>query len=150
MTFTPTFYLPGIKIFARVTPTMRNKALVYTTLLLFLAVPAVFASELCPGEPAKIAAEGSPIRKLQRGFLNIALCPIDISTECQKEQTRETFPPSWFSAFGRGSLYAGGRALTGVYEMLTFFIPYPANYEPVLYPEFPWQKFPPATQPKKK
>jgi putative exosortase-associated protein (TIGR04073 family) len=102
--------------------------------------PFGFTAEITPGEPAKIAGEGTPIRKLQRGFLNVALSPIDLSAEFQKEQNRETFPPSWFLAIGRGSCYMVGRALTGVYEMVTFLVPYPADYAPVLYPEFTWEK----------
>jgi putative exosortase-associated protein (TIGR04073 family) len=95
-----------------------------------------------PGEPARIKSEGTPLRKLQRGFLNIALAPLDITAELNKEQHRDTVPPSWVLALGRGGTYAVGRALVGVYEMLTFFIPAPGHYEPILYPEFTWEKLP--------
>ncbi|MFA6599762.1 MAG: hypothetical protein WC352_08565 [Candidatus Omnitrophota bacterium] len=119
-----------------------RKLLVLSTVMGLIFSAQAAASELCPGEQGQIAAEGSPVRKLQRGFLNVALSPIDLTTEFQKEQTRETFPPSWALAAGRGGCYAVGRALTGVYEMVTFLIPYPARYEPVIYPEFAWQKLP--------
>ena len=88
---------------------------------------------------AEIQAEGSPQRKLQRGFLNVALSPFEISNELSKEVRNDTLPPSWFAGLGRGAFYTVGRALVGVYEMVTFPIPYPANYKPVLQPEFPWQ-----------
>ncbi len=91
---------------------------------------------------AEIQSEGTMQRKLQRGFLNVALSPIEISNELSKEVRNDTFPPSWIAGLGRGSIYAVGRALVGVYEMVTFAIPYPANYKPVLQPEFAWQHLP--------
>ena len=91
---------------------------------------------------AEIQGEGTPQRKLQRGFLNVALSPIEISNELSKEVRNDTLPPSWIAGLGRGSIYAVGRALVGVYEMLTFAIPCPANYKPVLSPEFAWQHLP--------
>jgi putative exosortase-associated protein (TIGR04073 family) len=120
-----------------------NKAKLSILLVVLMSLffaPLGLAAEITPGEPAKIAGEGTPVRKLQRGFLNVALSPIDLSSEFQKEQNRETFPPSWVLAIGRGSCYMVGRALTGVYEMVTFLVPYPAGYAPVLYPEFTWEK----------
>lgn len=79
------------------------------------------------------------LRKAQRGFLNIALCPFEISNELAKEVRNDTLPPSWFAGIGRGSIYAVGRALVGVYELVTFPIPCPASYKPVIQPEFPWE-----------
>ena len=90
----------------------------------------------------EIQGEGTPQRKLQRGFLNVALSPIEISNELSKEVRNDTFPPSWVAGLGRGSIYAVGRALVGVYEMVTFPLPYPAHYKPVLSPEFEWQHLP--------
>jgi len=89
---------------------------------------------------AEIQAAGSPQRKLQRGFLNIALSPFEISHELAKEVRNDTLPPSWFAGLGRGAAYTVGRALVGVYEIVTFPLPYPANYQPVLKPEFPWEQ----------
>ena len=90
----------------------------------------------------EIQSEGSPQRKLQRGFLNVVLSPFELSHELSKEVRNDTFPPSWVAGLGRGSIYTVGRALVGVYEIVSFPIPYPANYKPVLQPEFPWQLAP--------
>ena len=105
--------------------------------LVFLA-----ASSSVIAEEAEIQGEGTPQRKLQRGFLNVALSPFEISNELSKEIRNDTLPPSWFAGLGRGALYTVGRALVGVYEMVTFAVPYPASYQPVLQPEFPWQLAP--------
>jgi len=114
------------------------RALLAFALLFTLSLPLMAAE-------AEIQGEGTCLRKLQRGFLNVALSPIEISNELSKEVRNDTFPPSWVAGLGRGSIYAMGRALVGVYEMVTFPIPYPANYKPVLQPEFAWQHFPEKT-----
>ncbi|HNX68152.1 MAG TPA: exosortase system-associated protein, TIGR04073 family [Candidatus Omnitrophota bacterium] len=105
--------------------------------LLMATVSAQAAEAVTEIEP-----EGNPLRKLQRGFLNIALSPIEISTELSKEEKNDTVPPSWVAGLGRGSAYAAGRMLVGVYEIVTFPLPYPADYKPVLQPEFEWQHLP--------
>ena len=93
------------------------------------------------GKSAEIAAPGTPIRKLQRGFLNIALSPAEISHELAKERNKDNFIPDWFTGLGRGSFFMVGRALVGGYEILTAPIPLPSRYEPVIYPEFEWEHF---------
>lgn len=112
-----------------------------TKIFLALAVLLAFTLPLM-GQEAEIQGEGTPQRKLQRGFLNVALSPIEISNELSKEVRNDTFPPSWVAGLGRGAVYMVGRALVGVYEMVTFPLPYPANYKPVLQPEFTWQHLP--------
>ena len=110
-----------------------------STVLAALTVLLIAASS---SQAAEIENAGTPLRKLQRGFLNIALSPIDISNELSKEVRNDTFPPSWVAGLGRGMVYTVGRALVGVYEIVTFPIPCPEHYKPVLLPEFPWEKLP--------
>jgi putative exosortase-associated protein (TIGR04073 family) len=112
-----------------------------TKIVSVLLVLFAFSLPLMAQE-AEIQGVGTPQRKLQRGFLNVALSPIEISHELSQEVKNDTLPPSWIAGLGRGSIYAVGRALTGIYEMLTFPIPCPANYKPVLQPEFEWQHLP--------
>jgi putative exosortase-associated protein (TIGR04073 family) len=116
------------------------KTLIALFALLSVSLPVMAAGEVAP--EAQIQGEGTCLRKLQRGFLNVALCPFEISSELSKEVRNDTFPPSWMSGLGRGVFYTVGRALVGVYEVVTFPIPYPAGYKPVLQPEFPWELAP--------
>lgn len=118
---------------------MRRGLLLFLSIL-FLSGHA-FAAELAP--------EGTPVRKLQRGFLNVALSPFEISNEMYKEKKNDTFPPSWFTGLGRGSVYMVGRAFVGVCEILTFPVSAPGHYGPVLQPEFPWQHVPDVPEKKK-
>jgi putative exosortase-associated protein (TIGR04073 family) len=105
----------------------------------FLLYPFLWMSPL---DAAQIAAEGTPVRKLQRGFLNIALSPIEISNELAKEKKVESAIPSWFfTGLGRGGAFMVGRALAGVYDMVTAPFPLPSGYAPLVYPEFAWEHF---------
>jgi len=92
---------------------------------------------------AEVESSG-PLRKLQRGFLNIALCPMALTTELSKEKAEnvDQMPPSWVSGSVRGVAFMGGRALAGVYDIVTFPIPFPKEYAPLVQPEFPWDQLP--------
>ena len=119
---------------------MKRSSKILITLLALLAFSLPAMAAVAP--EAEIQGEGTPLRKLQRGFLNIALSPFELSNELSKEVKNNTVPPSWVAGLGRGSIYTVGRALVGVYEMVTFPLPLPANYKPVIQPEFPWQLAP--------
>ncbi len=113
-------------------PPMKRKRIV----LIVLAFSLFCISNL---HAAEIAPTGTPARKLQRGFLNVALSPLEISNELAREKKVDAFIPTWFTGFGRGSVLMVGRALVGVYDMVTAPVPFPAGYEPVISPEFPWE-----------
>lgn len=111
---------------------MNQRFIVFISLLLsLLCLPNLFAVE--------IAQTGTPARKLQRGFLNVALSPLEISNELASEKKVEAVFPTWVTGLGRGSVFAVGRALAGVYDMLTAPVPFPADYAPLVYPEFAWE-----------
>ncbi len=84
-------------------------------------------------------------RKLGRGICNIVFCPLEIL-----EQTKSVYDsdgPFAAVTYGlvKGVFMIGARALVGVYETVTFPIPLPRGYKPILnYPEFfpeemPWE-----------
>ncbi len=76
-------------------------------------------------------------RKFQRGLANIALSPLELSRSIADMNAKDTFIPGWFTGFLHGSAAAFCRASIGVYEVVTAPIPFPANYKPILDPEFP-------------
>ena len=108
------------------------------TVLILLIFLTVFARGVAAAE---LEPEGTPLRKFQRGLLDIILSPIDISTQMAKDKSSEQFIPTWATGFGLGTCFAAGRILAGVYEVATFPIPFPARYEPVVLPEFAWEHF---------
>jgi len=106
-----------------------------------LLIAAILTSVSIPSYAAELAESG-PIRKLQRGFLNIALSPMEISNELavEKHENHDQMPPSWMTGLVRGIGFTAGRALAGVYDIVTFPIPFPKEYGPIIQPELPWDK----------
>ncbi|HCM42289.1 MAG TPA: hypothetical protein DIS66_03115 [Candidatus Omnitrophica bacterium] len=106
--------------------------------LLFLALIAAVSQTSFAAE----MEESGPLRKLQRGFLNIALSPMEISNELavEKHENHDQMPPSWMTGLVRGIGFTAGRALAGVYDIVTFPIPLPKEYGPIVQPELPWEK----------
>lgn len=109
-----------------------------TCLFSLLFVSAGFSQNL---QAAELENTGTAMRKLQRGFLNMALSPWELAHELTYGKKTDSVVPTWVGGLGRGSVYTVGRALTGVYELVTFPIPVPRQYEPVIQPEFAWQHF---------
>ncbi len=98
--------------------------------LVFSFIPSGFGAEIAP--------EGTIRRKMQRGFLNIALSPMEISHEVVNTQKYDSALPTWIAGLIKGSAKAFGRVFVGAYEIVTLPIPAPRHYAPVLQPEFPW------------
>ena len=93
-----------------------------------------------PGQAAEIEPQGSPARKLQRGFLNVVLSPIELAHDWAILKDRDdTAIPTWVLSIIRGSSKTMARGLVGAYEMVTAPIPIPSYYEPVMKPEFAWE-----------
>lgn len=96
---------------------------------------------------AELAAPGTPARKLQRGFLNVALSPAEISNEIMKFKKTETALPSWIAGMAIGIPKMITRSAVGIYEMVTAPLPVPSGYEPVMKPEFTWEYTKPLQEP---
>lgn len=70
--------------------------------------------------------------------MNMALAPLEITHAlAQEKKENKALIPSWLVGLGRGSWFALLRAFTGIYEVVTFPIPIPPRYEPIMLPEFP-------------
>ncbi len=86
-----------------------------------------------------VLAEGNvyagPFVKLGRGITNIVLSPAEIIYQPIKlDQTNNTWV-AWIGGVPKGILYFPLRLVVGVYETVTFLIPYPKHYAPVMRPE---------------
>lgn len=73
-------------------------------------------------------------RKLGRGLVNVvtgwAEIPVQLGTGMSETESIEGF----FLGFGKGLVWTILRTGAGVYETVTFFIPLPANYAPLMDP----------------
>ncbi len=110
---------------------------------LLILIPAVFVSFPRYCESAEIAPEGTMARKMQRGFLNIALSPIELSNELVNAQ-KNTGPdiPGWIFGSLNGVVHMACRSVVGAFELITLPLPLPRNYAPVMQPEFAWDYLP--------
>lgn len=77
-----------------------------------------------------------PLRKLGRGVVNTASGWLEVPAEIFREADRSSGAGSLFAAPFKGLFKAVGRTITGVYEIVTFPIPLPSRYRPVVEPEF--------------
>ena len=76
------------------------------------------------------------LRKLGRGLANVATGAIEIPKAVQETFYEEgpVAAVSWGLMDGVYKFFA--RTLVGVYEVVTFPIPFPADYAPIVEPEF--------------
>ena len=102
-------------------------------------------------QAAELAPAGTPARKMQRGFLNVALAPIEIVYHLHESRKQE-FPPGWVLGSLEGIGAAAGRALIGIYELVTTPFPSPSGDQPILTPEFAWEllQSPSSPEPQKR
>ncbi|WP_447972782.1 exosortase system-associated protein, TIGR04073 family [Nitrospira sp. Kam-Ns4a] len=118
----------------------------------FGVVLAIFwvGSLLCA--PALVRAEGPRFAeqialKLARGAANFCTG----WAELPKQVTLIAREKGWLVGLTRGTLeglgMVGARTIAGAYEVLTFSVPVPPQYRPLLKPDYVWQPEPAEDQP---
>ncbi|NQT22360.1 MAG: exosortase system-associated protein, TIGR04073 family [Candidatus Omnitrophica bacterium] len=79
----------------------------------------------------------SPIKKLGRGLCNIVSSPLELLQGIQDANNEGGFLAAFTWGVLKGLFQTGVRAGVGVYEVVTFPIPFPKDFEPILEnPEF--------------
>jgi len=90
----------------------------------------------------------NPITKFSRGACNLATFHFEIFEQSRRVKNTDGWLAGMTYGLGKGIAMSVVRALVGAYEVVTFPIPYPVNYEPILkdpvsfFPE-PKEKIPP-------
>ncbi len=114
---------------------------------ILVLVVAVQCLSLAPAAVAQADESSVPVRigaKLVRGVANLATGVGEIPKQIYLVGQRE----GWVQGAFRGPLEGLGmflaRTVTGAYDVVTFPIPLPSGYQPVLLPEYVWQPEPPA------
>ena len=74
--------------------------------------------------------------KLFRGIVNAATGWIEIPKQVSKEWSASGPGKGLTLGFGKGIGYAVGRSVVGGYEIVTFPIPVPEEYRPIMQPEY--------------
>ena len=79
----------------------------------------------------------TPLKKLGRGFCNIVTCPLEIAKGVQETHNENGAFAALTLGLLKGVFYTGVRAVVGVYEVVTFPLPVPKDFKPILTdPEF--------------
>src|SRR5262245_66604918 len=76
--------------------------------------------------------------KAGRGAAGITTAFLEIPGNIITTTNREGAAAGWTEGFAKGLGMFVLRPAVGVYELVTAPIPAPANYEPILTPEYPW------------
>jgi putative exosortase-associated protein (TIGR04073 family) len=100
--------------------------------------PAIFAGP-CAVQPCKApgACNNDAWKKLGRGACNMVTFPFELFNQVSKVNTTDGPMAAWTWGLVKGVGMTGFRALVGVYEVVTFPMPIPEGYKPILTdPEF--------------
>lgn len=77
--------------------------------------------------------------KLARGFANVLTSPLEIPRNVQNVTEEQGILIGWTGGLCQGIGMMALRIIVGAYEIITFPIPFPEGYKPVITPEFVWQ-----------
>ncbi len=92
-------------------------------------------------------AEDGPVKKLARGVVNVVTAPIEIPKQARAywvEGARETDHILVWIASGTvwGIIQTVKRAGSGVWDIVTFPVEKPADYAPLLEPDYVFEQWP--------
>jgi putative exosortase-associated protein (TIGR04073 family) len=97
---------------------------------------------------AQGAVDDSPrghnaLRKLGRGVANVVFGFVELPNQMTKARAEHGGAGALTYGVGKGLLRWVGRELVGAYEIVSFAVPYPRGYKPVMKPEFPIEDYEP-------
>jgi len=114
---------------------MKAKLLSVLLLTLFTATVRADNDEAPKGQNA--------LRKLGRGFSNLLFGIVEVPNQVTKATAERGGASGVTYGVGKGLFRWIGRELVGVYEIVTFPIPLPKGYQPVMKPEWPNEDYEP-------
>jgi putative exosortase-associated protein (TIGR04073 family) len=85
----------------------------------------------------------NPVRKLGRGFANLLFGVVEVPNQYTKAVAEHGGAAGVTYGVPKGFVRWIQREFVGVYEVLTFPVPFPRGYKPVMKPEFPNEEYEP-------
>ena len=79
------------------------------------------------------------VRKLGRGFANLLFGVVELPNQYTKAQSEHGGAAGWTYGVPKGVVRWFGREIVGVFEIVTFPVPAPQGYKPIMKPEWPWR-----------
>jgi len=73
-----------------------------------------------------------PLTKLGRGISNVLTCPLEVPEQTSRVGDSDGPVAGWTVGILKGVQMTIERAAVGVYEVATFMLPYPKDYQPIL------------------
>jgi len=95
------------------------------------------AGSAAAGERKPSYVDGA-FRKLGRGIANIVTCPLELIRTPELVGRRDGYVASLSVGLTQGVWRVIARGVSGAYEVVTFPIPLPRHFHPVITPEFVW------------
>jgi len=83
------------------------------------------------------------LRKLCRGFANVLFGIVEVPNQITKATAEHGGGAGVTYGVGKGFARWFGREVTGVYDVVTFPVPFPHGYKPIMKPEFPADDYEP-------
>jgi putative exosortase-associated protein (TIGR04073 family) len=83
------------------------------------------------------------LRKLGRGCANLLFGIVEVPNQITKVTSEHGGGAGATYGVGKGIVRWFGREFTGVYDIVTFPVPYPKGYKPIMKPEFPVEDYEP-------
>ncbi len=83
------------------------------------------------------------LRKLGRGCANLLFGIVEVPNQITKATAEEGGAAGVTYGIGKGLVRWVARELVGVYEIVTFPVPLPGGYRPVMEPEWPNEDYEP-------
>jgi putative exosortase-associated protein (TIGR04073 family) len=77
--------------------------------------------------------------KLARGLANVLASPLEVPLNVQNVTEDQGVLVGWTGGLAQGIGMTALRIIVGAYEIITFPIPFPEGYKPVIQPEYVWQ-----------
>ena len=104
--------------------------------LFFFSQPAAFPHDETSAAASSIEKGNDMWVKLGRGLGNTFLGFFETAHQPAQMARTERWPIAFLGGFPKGILFGIWREALGVYEVVTFPIPVPAGYRPLIEPEF--------------
>ena len=83
------------------------------------------------------------LRKFGRGLANVLFGIVEVPNQITKVTSEQGGGAGATYGVGKGFVRWMGREFTGVYEIVTFPVPVPKGYKPIMHPEFPVEDYEP-------
>ena len=106
-------------------------------LLSLLLIATLALSLTARADLDEAPSKQNALRKLGRGFANVLFGIVEVPNQITKVTSERGGGAGVTYGVGKGLLRWFGRELAGVYDVVTFPVPLPKGYKPIMQPEFP-------------